>query len=174
MAPAASQRAFTLIEVLVVIIIIAVMVAVVVPSYTGLYARARFDSATKEVQDVFAYARERAVSTDTTVTLAFDQSNETFVVHTDPAPPISDAPVALQTDAGAGTAQEPPHIVSLSDEFRVASFQAGGQAIGPPQVRFRGDGTSDQAEMLLVNRDGRSAHLVLWPATGRMTQEDAP
>src|ERR1700722_9662317 len=95
------RKAFTLIEILIVIVIIAVMAAVVVPAYLRFLGHAKFRSKVREVQDLFAYAREQAVSLDSPVTLSYSAQSESFTV-TLPTPPAqTDQPVALSgSEAG--------------------------------------------------------------------------
>src|SRR5689334_7855761 len=124
-----SRPGFTLIELLVVILIMAVMVSVVVPSYGRFLQKTRFDTTRMEIVDLLAWAREQAVSRDTTATLAFDPQSETFVVTVTPPPPQADMPVALtQTqqdqDVINALAVE-PRAVHLQQEYAVTDFQSG-------------------------------------------------
>jgi prepilin-type N-terminal cleavage/methylation domain-containing protein len=168
------DRAFTLIELLVVILIIAVISAVVVPAFAGYYAKARFESAIRQVEDYFALAREKAVKGDTTVTLHFETGTHVFSIAIDPLPPQNDMPTAMLTAEGTdlGGSQDVMPF-RLGDEFRVESFHvtagADPSATTQSDVRFHGDGTSDGAELVVVSRQGFNAHLVLSPMDGRLT-----
>ncbi len=177
-------RAFTLIELLVVILLIAVMASVVVPAYNHFLTTARFTEATREIQDLFAYAREQAITRDTTVTLQFDPHSETFLVQATPPPPVADQPVALaenESQSGnAAMAQEPPRGYTLGEDYAVAKFAietgttTGEPGAGPgagTELHFHSDGTSEGAEIELASRTGQTAHLVLWPCTARLTLE---
>ena len=48
----------------------------------------------------------------------------------------------------------------------------GNQAATQADIHFRGDGTSDAANMDVVSREGYSVHLTLWPSNGRLTVEE--
>ena len=172
------QHAFTLIELLVVILILAVMAAVMVPAYSGFYEKARFDAEVRRIQDYFALAREKAVKGDTTVTLHFERGIHEFSIAIDPPPAQNDLPTALLTasgkDSGAGQELAPYHV---SDEHQVEHFTVSG-ASGPAgitkvDVQFRGDGTSDGADISLLSRQGFTAHLTLAPMNGRLSLQGA-
>jgi len=63
--------------------------AVVTPAYLKISSESAFDATTREIQDAFAHARERAVANDATVTLSFDPQSETLLVSVQPpAPPV--------------------------------------------------------------------------------------
>jgi prepilin-type N-terminal cleavage/methylation domain-containing protein len=180
------MRAFTLIELLVVIIILAVMSAIVVPAYSRYLEKARFDSEIRHIQDVFAFARERAVARDTNVTLHFDRGSDTFSAAVDPPPLESDQPSVFQSaangDALAGLGQDPPAIYPMGENYRVENFSvmgnaanggSGSQPASQADIHFRGDGTTDGAVLDIISKEGYTAHLILWPATGRLTLEES-
>lgn len=169
-------HAFTLIELLVVILILAVMGAIVTPRYSRYLEKAKFEGQLREVMDLFAFAHEKAISTDSLVTLSFDPSNETFRVKATPPPPNNNQPVSFsdnqsgQQDASAS--QTVNAGLQLSDEFRVAGFHTGSTGGGGAQeLHFLGDGTVEQASLTLTAKTGDAATLSLSPATGRLVRE---
>lgn len=182
-----TKRAFTLIELLVVIIIIAVMTSILVPAYGRYLEKARFDSVIHEVQDAFAYAREKAVANDTTVMLSYDPQSETFIATVTPPPPPTDQPTALLTgpngEAVTDTGVETPYTVQLDPQYTITNFTTGAQTSGnnagpntrqgnAPQINFKGDGTCDGAAFTLTSSAGRSASFTLLPASGRLIVEN--
>lgn len=179
-----SRRAFTLIEILVIIIIIAVMASVAVPAYNRLFVRQRFWSTVDDIQSFFAQARSMAMDLDTTVTVTFDASSQSFVaVTSQPGAATADSPVALQSaDTRAqenATAAGDRTVLQLSPEFLVPTFHSGGEAQAPGlpphnpmEVAFQGDGTADGLDMEVVSQSGYRAGLILLPATGRMVAEE--
>ena len=174
------QPAFTLIELLVVILILAVMGAIVTPKYSRYLEKAKFEAQVREVIDLFAFAREKAVTTDSPVTLSYDPSNETFQVKANPPTQSADQPAAFsdnQNRAGVSESSQAVNAgVRLDDGYRVASFQAGGAGGGASQeLHFLGDGTVEQATLTMTAKTGDSVSLQLSPATGRLVrmQEDS-
>jgi prepilin-type N-terminal cleavage/methylation domain-containing protein len=171
------RSGFTLIELLVIIIIISVVSSIVVPSYSRFMARANFDGATRNVRDLFAYAREQAVVNDTTVTVRFEPQSQTFAAIVTPPPPQADQPVAfgaMNTNAAAAVSQTAaePVTVSLGGDFLVSNYQTGVQGQGGGDLHFRGDGTCEGAQIMLVSSAGYQRQLTLWPDTGCITVEE--
>ncbi len=187
----ARRRGFTLIELLIVILIIAVMAAVVVPSYLNFLGHARFRRKVREVQDLFAYAREQAVLLGAPVTLSYDKQSESFTV-TLPTPPAqTDEPVALSgSEAGedANAASTPPRTVQLDHDQSVGNYTLSASPLataspnatvpgsnstsgnaGPNDLHFQSDGTVEGLQMVISQSDGAHAQLVLSPATARLT-----
>jgi prepilin-type N-terminal cleavage/methylation domain-containing protein len=183
------KRAFTLIELLVVIIIMAVMTCVVVPAYARFLQKARFDGVAQDIQDAFAFAKERAVANDTTVTLTFDPQSETFTVNVTPPPPPADQPTAMLIGSNgeevSAAGSEAPMVVQLDPEYTITNFSTGGQAAvsgggqnarqgNVAQINFLGDGTCDGASFSLSSSSGRTAQFILLPANGRLMIENSP
>lgn len=167
------RAAFTLIELLVVIIIIAITSTVIVPAYARFWDKTRFDFALSSFQDMFAYAREQAILNDTTALLVYDPQSGMLTVAVQPTPPQADQPMAFDpaSDTGAVSAGvTAPRTFQLGEEFSLARFVTGGEA--GTTLRFRSDGTCEGAEALLISQTGYAAHLLVSPATGRVTVED--
>ncbi len=184
-----KARGFTLIELLVVILVIAVMSSLVVPAYAHFADRMRFDNITRQVQDLFAYARQHAVDENTVAILKYDAGSNTIAVSVTSLAPSQDQPVALSTGPGGMPQQaqpEPPQIVALGPDYAVMQFsvtpstspyggggamqgsQAGGSNGQNKTIQFYADGTCDGAEVRLVSRAGYMAHMILMPAVGRL------
>lgn len=185
------RRAFTLIELIVVIVMIAIMASVIVPAYGRFYAKSKFEQAAQQVQDIFSYAREQAITRDTTVTVRYDSSRHAFTAQI--APPLqtqtqADLPVALSGKVNAdGTAMqsgETERSARLNDETTVTSFSVGSnptntQTTGSSapgsgnQLHFQSDGTVENATLELAGADGANvAKYQLWPASGRISRVD--
>lgn len=171
------SRAFTLIELLIVILILAVMGAIVTPRYSRYLEKAKFEAQLREVMDLFAFAHEKAISTDSLVTLSFDPSNETFRVKASPSPPNNNQPVSFSDNQSgqqeASASQSVNAGLQLSDEFRVAGLRTGSNTGGggAQELHFLGDGTVEQASLTLTAKTGDAAKLSLSPATGRLVRE---
>lgn len=173
------KRAFTLIELLVMIVIIAVMAAAILPSYVRFLAKTRFESDVREVRDLCAHARDRAVARDATVALSFDAATQTFAVVVPTLPPPSDQPVAFGSSMEAQNAinpTEPPRGYTLPAEVSVSDFMVGGTGgnagSGTSAIRFRSDGSCDAAQFRLVSESGYIGQILLIPVTGQVRYED--
>lgn len=180
-----NRRAFTLIELLVVILMITLLASVIVPNYARFNKRAQFRAQAQKIQDIFAYARDQAVSRDTTVTVTYDQQSGSFVATVSPPPTMSDQPAAfVQSDNDAATASStlPPRTVTIDPPCQAmftsdTSGSSGGGAGGGGMTafHFRSDGTVESGTVMLEDRENQySAVLRLWGATGRMTLEEDP
>jgi len=180
------RRAFTLIELMVVILMIAVMASVVVPAYNHFFAKAQFEQAARQVQDIFAFAREQAILRNTTVTVTYDSGSHAFTAQV--APPSqtqTDMPVALANtvnpDGTAVQSGETQKAAQLNSDVNVTSFTVSNNptqtsaSAGPGggnQLHFLPDGTVEGATLGLISASGYSADYQLWPATGRLTRMD--
>jgi prepilin-type N-terminal cleavage/methylation domain-containing protein len=179
------RRAFTLIELMVVILMIAVMAGIVVPAYSRFNAKAGFENTARQVQDIFAFAREQAILHDTTVTVTYDPQNHAFLAQVAPAQPQSDMPVALSgsvnSDGVATQAGETQKRFQMDPDVAVGSFSVSSNPSAAPgsssspggnQLHFLSDGTVEGATLALTSADGYTAQYQLWPATGRLSRMD--
>ena len=176
---------FTLIEILIVIVIIAVMSAIAVPAYVRYLAHVRFQTKVRQVQDIFAYAREQAVTRDSTVTLRFDKGTAMFTVEFTPPSQLSDQPAAFnagditqssngQTNNTKNVQLDPEQTVlqyTVSEGTNAPAKPASKLQTGSNDLHFLSDGTVEGLDMTMAQNDGRRAHLQLMPSTGRLMLE---
>ena len=183
-----QKKGFTLIEMVVVIIIVAVVTAMLVPAYSRYYVRQRFDASVGDVQDAFAYAREQALAKDAPVTLVYDAQSDSFAINLSPLPPPSDQPVSFPDMSADNATLTQARSIRLDRNVSITGFTStntsldsvsGGGASrnsngrGATSVHFRSDGTSDGAELTVVDSaNGNMAHMVLQPGSGRLTRDD--
>jgi prepilin-type N-terminal cleavage/methylation domain-containing protein len=178
------RRAFTLIELMVVILMIAVMAGVIVPAYSRYYAKSQFEGTARQVQDIFAFAREQAIVRDTTVTVSYDPQNHAFLAQVAPSQPQTDLPVALagtvNPDGSSARSGETQKSYRMDPDVNIGAFSvsgnpnsAGGAASGGGnQLHFLSDGTVEGATLTITSSTGNGAQFQLWPATGRLTRMD--
>ena len=176
-ALASLRQGFTLIEILIVIVIIAVMSAVVVPAFANLWERSRFDSECANARALFAWARQQAVERDTTVSIHFDAASQTFTASLTPTPSPTDQPSVLANQTLEDNGLAVTRSFQLNSDFKILgvhvesglSGNAGESSVGAPtDILFRGDGTVNSAEFVILSRFGER-HFSLSPATGVLT-----
>ncbi len=168
-----SARAFTLIELLVVIIIIAVTAAILVPAYSRMVDRARFNNDVADVENLFAWAHRNAIALDADVTIQVNPAQGVLTAQLPPPLPVQDIPQALmqqqQIQAESGPQQRE---ALLGNTVEMQAMQQNGSAGAPANsITFHGDGTSDAATLLMQDTRGDSASLHLSPATGQLHKE---
>lgn len=179
--PRRCQSAFTLIELILVIMIVAMMAGLMVPAYDRFYARIRFDGVGGEVMDLFAWARDTAITSGTNVTIHYDPVTYAFTAVSDPSSPPQEMPEEMMRDASATMGQPiAPKRLELGEDYRVSHIHVDGQSSAGRRsdgtMIFRADGTSDGGDFLLTSRDGYQSHFILRPAVGTLilAQDEAP
>jgi type II secretory pathway pseudopilin PulG len=184
-----------------VIIIIAIMSSIVVPAYAHYWDRTRFNNEIGDVRDLLTYAREQAITNDTTVTVSYQGS--ALIATVSPPPAQSDLPVVdtngsnpdvqlAQTQAGV---PPEPRILPIGGDLMVAGFNVGSQttmpgtvnissvssmggagstggAAGGSALHFEGDGTCEGAQIMLIGINGFEANIVISPSTGELKVDD--
>ena len=83
------DRAFSLVELLLVVAIIAMIMAFVVPVTTSVMLASRMTDATNQVEGLFVYARQTAIAHNHTVEVRFYQYGDPEEPGEQPANPIS-------------------------------------------------------------------------------------
>lgn len=177
------RRAFTLIELMVVILLIAVMASIVVPAYSRFYAKSQFENTARQVQDIFAFAREQAIFRDTTVTVTYAPQNHAFLAQVAPPQPQTDLPVALLSgdspNGGMASGGESQKSYQMDPDVNIGAFSVsnnpnsstGADGSGSGTVlHFLSDGTVESATLTITSADGHVAQFQLWPATGRLSR----
>lgn len=182
------KKGFTLIEMVVVIIIISVVAAILVPAYGRFYIRQSFEAGVGDVQDAFAYAREQALAKDAPVTLVYDAQSDSFTINLTQLPPPADQPSSFPDTSVDNATLNQAHSVQLDRSVSISGFTSTDTSLdsvsggtspstsngrGATSVKFRSDGTSDGAELTVVDSaNGYSAHMILQPGTGHLIRDD--
>jgi prepilin-type N-terminal cleavage/methylation domain-containing protein len=172
-APRLRQRAFTLIEMLVLIIIMAVLSSVVVPAYSRLRDQSAFDAHIGDLVGFLAQMRSLAVEQGCDVELTFDAQSESFRARAETGDLSGDLPTVM-----AGTLEATPTALertfTFPEDFAVADFQVFGPEVylnaaasaQQATIRFHEDGTSDGMRFVVQRATGQSATITVWPSTG--------
>ena len=173
-----SQRAFTLIELMIVIALIGIMTAMILPEMRGTYEDALLRSTSRELLEAFQLAHSRAVS-----------FNQPHCVRVDPASGEYRVEKRVRSNGREEFAALRDVIGSsgkLDTRIRI-DFRPAGESFAeetPPSqqplepldqsITFFSDGTADAKEVLLVDRQGFRLLLQMNPTTSRARVVDLP
>jgi prepilin-type N-terminal cleavage/methylation domain-containing protein len=160
-----GNRAFTLIEIMVVVGIIGLVAAMGMPSIVKAMQKEGMRKAVSDMQDVFFSAREKAILTNQKVAVVFYPRERRFGVEGAAA---GDSGTAVNVHSGKTTATTLPDGVELGmlDIFRQDYVQSDWA-----KIFFNADGTCDEAVIVLITK-GRSEKITLEYATGMPVVSD--
>lgn len=175
-----DSKGFTLIELVVIIVVIATVSSIVLPSYNRFWERTRFQGVVRDITELFADARERAINKDTTVAVHFDASIQTFVLDVTPPKPPRELPVAF-TSGEDTTLQERATSggkrgYQLREGTVIPLFMVGGSngrgEVTSESLHFHSDGTNEGARVRVINEKGYSATIQVMPTTGQISTQE--
>ncbi len=149
---------------MVVLLLIAIMTAMVVPAMRGTYEDALLRSTARKLVDVFNLANSRAVTLNQTYQVSLDKRNGRYAVHcerrtadTTPLEGTFDSRITLEIREADADPAEQPQVE---------------EAEAPPRsgevIAFYADGTADNREVLLRDREGFRLALRINPTTARV------
>ncbi len=75
-----TSRGFTLVEVVIVVLILGILAAVAAPRFAGALHRARAEEAAKRIQVDLGYAREKAISSSSPLTVSFTPLTDDYTI----------------------------------------------------------------------------------------------
>ena len=152
------QRAFTLIEIMIVVGIMGLIAAMGVPSIVKALQKEGLRKAVSDMQDVFFSARERAIINNQKTAVVFYPRERRFGVEGS----AGDAATVVNTHSGKTVVATLPDGVELGmlDIFRQDYVQSDWA-----KIFFNSDGTCDEAVIVLI-ANGRSQKITLEYATG--------
>ena len=139
------DRGFTLIELTFAVLLLTILAVLILPSFSGLYERARIDSAAQHFTALINYARYQAVLHRKTCGLDIDLDRRQFSL-----------PGHREFFLDKGL-----HILSLETP-------RGLQRAGKGFITFFPNGTSEEAEVIFQDRGARTIKLTLNPLTARV------
>jgi prepilin-type N-terminal cleavage/methylation domain-containing protein len=154
-----KNRAFTLIELVIVIVIIGIAAAVIIPEMKGGYQDALLRSTTRELVNVFNIASSRAVSLNQLHRVRIEAGTGRYVIEKrtresvqgDEYKPLNDVSEA------EGTLDKRISVsVHNLDESQTAApaSEASQTRADIDSISFYSDGTADSAELLLRDKQG--------------------
>jgi prepilin-type N-terminal cleavage/methylation domain-containing protein len=176
----AQDSAFTLIELMVVIALISITAAMIIPEMKGSYEATLLRSASRELIDAFSTANSQAISLNQAHRVRIDEKTGHYVVEKAMTQRIGDTVFSPVKDLAGGEGQVSDHITvqvralrqpgASGDESELLSMQAGeaGAPSAQNSLTFHPDGTTDNKEILLKDRQGFGLVLRLNPVTARV------
>lgn len=151
------QRAFSLLEIVIVLTIVATIAAVALPKFAGSMAHRRADAAAARLIADLAYARRVAIATSTSVTVTFHVADGAYDLAgvDDPARPGEPYRVELAAD--------PYRAAIVSATFDDAADDADSHAV----VVFDGYGRPDSAGTVVISVEDAARTIALDAESGR-------
>jgi prepilin-type N-terminal cleavage/methylation domain-containing protein len=166
-----QNRAFTLIEMVVVVVLIGIMAAMIIPEMKGTFDDALLRSTGRDLVNVFSLASSRAVGLGQCYRVKFDTQAGRYAVERQIHDGTGMDFVPLK-DSGAEGGLDPRIAITItpadenSPENDLGSNPAD-QSL-PSAISFYPDGTADAMEIRLRDRDGFQLLLALNPITARV------
>jgi len=174
-----ARRGFTLIELMVVIIIISIMSAVIVAEMHGTYQEALLRSTSRELASAFSAASSRAVSVNRPHRVRLDLAAHRYFLERSARGdseffPARDVPASEGAlDSRISIKIREPGMESPEDAAGEPPADSGNRdnAASPEAemaVTFYPDGTADERQIELTDRDGFRLALRINPVTSRV------
>jgi len=169
-----KNRAFTLVELVIVIVIIGIATAVIVPELKGGYQDALLRSTSRQLVNVVSIASSRAVSLNQLHRVRIEAATGRYVIEKrtretlqgDEYKPLSDVSGAEGTLDKRITVR----VHSLDDSQPVAApvSDASQTRADIDSISFYSDGTADATELLLRDKQGNRMALRINPITAHV------
>ena len=170
---------FTLLELMVVLVLIGIVTAVIIPEMKGTYEDARLRSTSRQLIDVFNLASSRAVSLNQLHRVRLERKTGRYVVERRAQEGERTTGFISLRDIVGGDGQLDTRILievrSPGDNLPEAAGQAPLLASSTDSpapledtIAFYPDGTADEREILLRDREGFGVALRLNPITARV------
>jgi prepilin-type N-terminal cleavage/methylation domain-containing protein len=153
----AQDSGFTLLELIVVMLIIALTIGLTFPSLTHGSASLHLKSCSRDVLNIFRYAREKAIMNQTGMMVTVDTAQQ-----------MQDGTIrqVLTLTNNLGDIIDSPYI--LPNDVHIARIALAGNEItnGSMTVRFIANGSADEAGVLLKSEYGSQLEVISDSTTG--------
>ena len=168
-----TQRAFTLIELVIVITLIGIAAAVIIPEMKGGYQDAVLRSTSRELVNVFNIASSRAVSLNQLHRVRIETGTGRYVIERrtrettqgDEYKPLDDVSEA----EGTLDKRISVRVHNIDQSQSAAAAADNGQTRADiDSISFYSDGTADSAELLLRDKQGYRMALRINPITAHV------
>jgi Tfp pilus assembly protein FimT len=149
-------RAFSISEVVVVVVIISALSAVTVPVFSGSIARRKVEAAARRVATDLAFARKRAMQTDTPQSVTFDVANNAYVFE-------GTKHILKRLSSYDVVLSDEPYGVQMT----YASFVGPSQPVNDPTIVFDIYGVPDSGGWVVIDAGPHRWWITLDAATGK-------
>jgi type II secretion system protein H len=162
-----SGLGFSLIELMVVLVLIAILSAMIIPAMRGTYEDALLRSTARKLVDVFNLANSRAVTLNQTFLVRLNTTEGKYLLepekNTSSAEARQFAPFEGAFDKRISVQIRNPVSTTSQSEP-----DEGDAPVRAEKIAFYPDGTADNRELLLRDREGFQLALRLNPTTARI------
>ncbi len=180
------QRAFTLIELMVVCILLAILAAIIVPEMRGSYQDSLLRASSRKLMDAFDFAYSHAVSRDEVDRVRLDtqgaryvverrvekQGQENFEPLTDIAGGAGDLDNRISFQVRNSSEDSTNQTTETASDEAVARSESDPEADN--SISFYPDGTADDREVVLRDQQGFGLALRVNPITARVKIVELP
>jgi type II secretion system protein H len=168
------NRAFTLIELMVVIVLIGIAMAIVIPEMRGSYDDAKLRSTARQLADAFTAANSHAIARQETCRVRIDPALGRYAIE-EPKQGRESAPQPADFPGSTGEFDKKILVqVMKSEEAEPSEPEEGIKPEHGDLVSFYADGTADANQVLLRDRQGFRLLLRINPVTSRVHVEEVP
>lgn len=173
---ARRREAFTLIELMVVVVVIGIVSAVIIPEMRGTYEEAVLKAVARQFTGACNLAYSRAVSLQRPHRLVINLGKQNYSIEQKGG----EAPGFSKLKDVSGSDREFDSRITVqvrdsSEDIRDEAEPTAPPAMEPPPseggnatIMFNPDGTADEREIVLRDRDGFKLTLRINPITGRV------
>jgi type II secretion system protein H len=167
-----ASRGFTLVELMVVLVVIGIVTAVVLPEMRGSYEDALLRATTRKILDLSALASSRAVTLNVEERLRIDPTSGEYELDSPRHPSAREDGNRVRVESEKGTLDVRIKI-QIRDlrGFAEADEHENAVPVALPPIdnvlRFFPNGTSENREVLLTDRQGFQRALQMDPITAR-------